>query len=166
MVDVDQKTIELRQIGVIKGSRPILIKVIKGNYPYKGKYALLFNDDCIYFYHLTFFYNYKGNKARDFMIPYHNLIGYRFAFEKTCYKRITLIFKDNLEFSFIFPCDCSEAGHNENNANMFMKKLKDMNILQKNNLKGGKREQRTISKADQLFVKEVRSPSKKRGFFG
>ena len=49
---------------------------------------------------------------------------------------------------------------------MFMKKLKEMNILQKNNLKGGKREQRTISKADQLFVKEVRSPSKKRGFFG
>jgi hypothetical protein len=48
----------------------------------------------------------------------------------------------------------------------FRKKLKEMNILQKNNLKGGKREQRTISKADQLFVKEVRSPSKKRGFFG
>ena len=33
MVDVDQKTIELRQIGVIKGSRPVLIKILKGNYP-------------------------------------------------------------------------------------------------------------------------------------
>ena len=44
MVDVEQKTIELRQTGVIKGSRPVLIKIMKGNYPYKGKYALLFNE--------------------------------------------------------------------------------------------------------------------------
>ena len=166
MVDVDQRTIELRQLGVLKGTRPVLINILKGNYSYKGKYVLLFNDECIYFYQLNFFYKYKGKKAVNFMIPYQHLIGYRFAFEKACYKRITLIFKDELEFSFIFMCDCSEAGHNENNAQLFMKKLKEINILQKNNLKGGKREQRTISKADQLFIKEVRSPSKKRGFFG
>ena len=92
MIDVDQRTIELRQLGVMKGSRPVLINVLKGQYPYKGKYALLFNDDCIYFYQLKAGYKYKGKKAIDFMIPYQNLIGYRFAFEKACYKRITLIF--------------------------------------------------------------------------
>ncbi len=166
MIDVDQRSIELRQLGVMKGNRPVLIKVLKGNYPYKGKYALLFGDDCIYFYQLKMGYKYKGKNAVDFMIKYESLSGYRFAFEKTCYKRITLIFKDELEFCFIFVCDCEEAGHNEKNAMMFMNKLKEMNVLQKNNLKGGKRAQRTISKADQLFIKEVRSPSKKRGFFG
>ena len=166
MIDVDQRTIELRQLGVFKGSRPVLIKVLKGNYPYKGKYALLVNDDCINFYQLSFRYKYKKNKAVDFMIPYQHLEGYRFSFEKAYYKRITLIFKGGLEFAFLFVCDCDEAGHNEVNAMIFMKKLKEMNVFQKNNLKGGKSEQRTISKADQLFVKEVRSPSKKRGFFG
>ena len=166
MIEVDDLTLKLRKIGVMKGSRPVLVKILKGNYPYKGKYALLFSDDCVYFYQLNFFYKYKGKKAVDFMIPYQNLTGYRFAFEKACYKRITLIFKDEFEFAFIFVCDCEEAGHNEKNAIAFMNKLKEMNVLQKNNLKGGKRAQRTISKADQLFIKEVRSPSKKRGFFG
>ena len=42
-----------------------------------------------------------------------------------------------------------------------MIKLKEKEVFQKNNLKGGKRAQRTISKRDQLFIKEVRSPSKK-----
>ena len=166
MIDVDQRTIELRQIGGIKGSRPVLINILKGDYPYKGKYALLINDDCIHFYQLNFRYKYKGKKAVDFMIPYQHLEGYRFSFEKAYHKRITLIFKGGLEFPFIFVCDSDEAGHNEANAMIFMNKLKEMNVLQKNNLKGGKREQRTISKADQLFVKEIRSPSQKRGIFG
>ena len=165
MIDVDQKTIRLRQLGVIQGVRPVIAKIMKGKYPYKGNYVLSFDDEFIYFCNLNFFYNYK-RKGVDFKIPFRNLEGYRFAFEKTCYKKITLIFKDGLEFYFKFVCDCQEAGRNEHNANELMKKLKEMNIFQKNNLKGGKREQRTISKADQLFVKEIRSPSKKRGFFG
>ena len=166
MIDVDAKTLNLRQIGVTQGVRPVIIKIIKGDYPYKGNYVLSVGDEFIFFNHLNFRYNYKKKKAVDFKIAYNSLDGYRFAFEKTCYKRITLIFKDGLEFCFKFVCDREEAGHNEKNAIEVMKKLKEMNILQKNNLKGGKREQRTISKADQLFVKEVRSPSKKRGFFG
>ena len=166
MIDVDQRTVEIRQINGIKGQRPVLIKILKGPYPYKGKYCLLFGEDHINFYQLKGNYRYKGNKAVDFRIAYKDLVGYRFAFEKAQYKRITLIFKDDLEFPFIFVCECAEAGHNEANAMLFMKKLKEMNILQRNNLKGGKREQRTISKADQLFVKEIRSPSKKRGLFG
>ena len=166
MIDIDSRAIALRKLGVIQGNRPVLIKVLKGPYPYKGKYALLVNDDCVHFYQLNFNYKYKGKKAIDFMIPYQHLEGYRFSFEKAYYKRITLIFNGGLEFPFIFPCDSDESGHNEANAMIFMKKLKEMNILQKNNLKGGKREQRTISKADQLFVKEIRSPSQKRGFFG
>lgn len=166
MIDVDQRTLELRQVGGIKGQRPLLADVLKGPYPYKGKYAVLFTDEFINFYQLKGNYKYKGEKAVDFKIAYTDLIGYRFAFEKAHYKRITLLFKDELEFPFIFMCDCEEAGHNEANAMHLMNKLKEMKVLQKNNLKGGKREQRTISKADQLFVKEVRSPSKKRGFFG
>ena len=122
MIDVDQRTIELRQLGVMKGNRPVLIQILKGDYPYKGKYALLYNEDGIYFYQLKFGYKYKGKKAVDFIISYNNLIGYRFAFEKACYKRITLIFKDGLEFCFIFLCDCDEAGNNEKNAIHFMKK--------------------------------------------
>ena len=161
MIDVDDKVFALRQRNCIKGSRPVLINVLKGNYPYKGKYLLTICDDSIYFYQLSFFYNYKKKKAVDFKIPYDNLEGYRFAFDKTCKKRITLIFKDELEFVFNFLCECYESGKNEKNANELMKRLKEKGIFQKNNLKGGKRAQRTISKADQLFVKEVRSPSKK-----
>ena len=165
MVDIDSRAITLRQVGILQGSRPVLIKVLKGPYPYKGNHAVTFADDYLYFYQLTKRYTYKGKKARDFKIDYDRLIGYRFAFEKACDRRITLIFKDDIEFCFIFLCDCTESGHNEENANALMRKLKEKNVLQKNNLKGGKREQRTISKADQLFVKEVRSPSKKRGLF-
>ena len=62
MVDVDQRTIELRQLGVFKGSRPVLVKVLKGKYPYKGKYALLVNDDCINFYQLKANYGFKKKK--------------------------------------------------------------------------------------------------------
>ena len=166
MIDVDAKTLQLRQINIIKGIRPVIIKILKGNYPYKGRYLLTIGDDCIYFYQLGLFYNYKKKNGVDFKIPYSNLSGYRFAFEKECYKRITLIFKDELEFAFIFVCDCEESGNNEKNATEVMKRLKEKQVLQKNNLKGGKRAQRTISKRDQLFVKEVRSPSQKRGFFG
>jgi hypothetical protein len=166
MIDVDLKTLQLRQLGVTQGVRPVIIKVIRGEYLYKGNYVVSIGDEFIYFNHLNFRYNYKEKRAVDFKISYDSLEGYRFSFEKTCYKRITLIFKDGLEFCFKFMCDCEEAGHNEKNAIEFMKKLKEMNVFQRNNLKGGKREQRTISKADQLFVKEVRSPSKKRGFFG
>ena len=166
MIDVDVKTLQLRQMGVTQGVRPVIVKIIKGGYPYKGNYVVSIGDEFIFFNHLNFRYNYKKKRAVDFKISYASLEGYRFSFEKTCYKRITLIFKDGLEFCFKFMCDCEEAGHNEKNANEIMKKLKEMNVFQKNNLKGGKREQRTISKADQLFVKEVRSPSKKRGFFG
>lgn len=166
MIDVEERTIKLRQAGVVQGVKPVIINVLKGNYPYKGKYVLSIGEECIYFSQLNFRYLYKGKKAVDFKIPFDNLEGFRFAFEKTCYKRITLIFKDGLEFCFIFICDCQEAGRNENNAMELMKKLKEKNVFQKNNLKGGKNGQRTISTRDQLFVKEVRSPSKKRGFFG
>ena len=166
MIDIDQKTLQLRQISILKGSRPVIIKILKGDYPYKGRYLLTIGEDSIYFYQLGLFYNYKMRKAVDFKIPYDNLTGYRFAFEKTCNKRITLIFKDELEFAFTFICECEEAGNNEKNAMEVMKRLKEKKIFQKNNLKGGKRAQRTISTRDQLFVKEIRSPSKKRGFFG
>ena len=166
MIDIDEKTLQLRQISIIKGNRPVIIKILKGGYPYKGRYLLTIGEDSLYFYQLGLFYNYKRKNAVNFKIPYSNLCGYRFAFEKTCNKRITLIFKDELEFAFTFICGCEEAGHNEKNAMEVMKQLKEKGIFQKNNLKGGKRAQRTISTRDQLFVKEVRSPSKKRGFFG
>jgi hypothetical protein len=109
MIDVDQKTIHLRQMGVTQGVRPVIIKVMKGDYPYKGNYVLSSGDEYIYFSHLNFRYNYKKRRAVDFKIAYSSLEGYRFAFEKSCYKRITLIFKDGLEFSFKFICDCQEA---------------------------------------------------------
>lgn len=165
MVDIDSRALTLRQQCVLQGVRPVLVKVLKGPYPYKGNHAVTISDDCMYFSQLTSRYTYKGKKARDFKINYDRLEGFRYSFEKACYKRITLIFKDEIEFAFLFLCDCAEAGHNEENAAILMKTLKEKNVLQKNNLKGGKREQRTISKADQLFVKEVRSPSKKRGLF-
>lgn len=165
MIDIDSRAIQLRQLGVLQGVRPVLVKVLKGTYPYKGNHSVTISDDFIYFNQLTKRYTYKGRKARDFKISYESLCGFRYAFEKACYKRITLIFKDGIEFCFIYLCDCTESGHNEENAAILMKKLKEKNVLQKNNLKGGKCEQRTISKADQLFVKEVRSPSKKRGLF-
>ena len=166
MIDVDARAIELRKLGVLRGTRPVLIKILPGEYPYEGHHVLTFDDEHIYLFKLSKRFTYKKKLARDIKISIDNLDGFRFSFEKPCYKRISLLFKDGLEFNFIFVCECQEAGHNEDNATVFMKSLKEKNVLQKNNLKGGKNEQRTISKADQLFVKEVRSPKKKRGFFG
>jgi hypothetical protein len=165
-VDLQDRAIEVRSLGFMKGLRPLFIKVLKGPYPYKGKYVASFADEELYFYQLKGRYHYRGKKAVNFTISYQNLIGYRYSFYKMYYKKITLIFKDGLEFEFIFMCDCEEARSNERNAEDFMRNLKAKNVLQKNNIKGGKREQRVISKTDQLFTKEVRSPSKKRGFFG
>ena len=161
MIDIDEKVSKLRLSHGIKGIRPVVVDVLKGDYPYIGRYLLTITDDSIYFYQLGLFFNYVKYKPKDFRINFSELSGYRFAFEKTCYKRITLIFKDELEFAFLFICDCPESGKNEKNAIEVMKKLKENGVFQKNNLKGGKRAQRTISKRDQLFIKEVRSPSKK-----
>ena len=161
MIDIDEKVSSLRLSHNIKGSRPVIIDILKGNYPYIGRYLLTITDDGLYFYQLGLFYNYVKYKPKDFKILYEELSGYRFAFEKACFKRITLIFKDELEFAFLFMCDDPSTGKNEKNAIEVMKKLKEKEVLQKNNLKGGKRAQRTISKRDQLFTKEVRSPSKK-----
>ena len=165
MNDLDVRALELRKLGVLRGKSPVLVKILPGDYPYEKHHVLTFDDEHIYLFKLSRRFTYKKKIARDIKIQISNLSGFRFAFEKTCYKRITLIFNDGLEFSFIFLCECEESGHNEANAQLLIKKLKELNIPQKNNLKGGKCEQRTISKADQLFVKEIRSPSKKRGLF-
>ena len=165
-IDFQERAIEVRSLGFMKGHRPLFIQILKGNYPYKGKYVASFAEEGLYFYQLKFRYHYKGKKAVNFTISYENLIGYRYTFYKKYYKKIVLIFKDGLEFEFIFMCDKEEARSNERHADDFMKNLKSKNVLQKNNIKGGKREQRVISKTDQLFTKEIRSPQKKRGFFG
>ena len=161
MIDIDEKVSKLRRSYFTKGSNPVIIDVLKGDYPYIGRYLLTAADDGLYFYQLGLFYNHVKYKPKDFKISYDKLLGYRFAFEKACFKRITLIFKDDLEFAFLFMCDHPSTGRNEKNAIEVMKKLKEKEVFQKNNLKGGKRAQRTISKRDQLFTKEVRSPSKK-----
>ena len=101
MLDVNKKILELRQTGLIKGSRPVIIKILKGNHSYSGKYLLTIGEDSLHFQHLSFTYNFKDRNAKNFKIPFDSLNGYRFAFEKVCYKRITLIFKDDLKQSLI-----------------------------------------------------------------
>jgi hypothetical protein len=165
MIDLKAKLINIRQIGFFKGNRPLFIKVLKGNYQYKGKYLLTLTDESIYFYQLKFNYGFKKNNPINFLIDFNNLVGFRHSFYKKHYKKITLIFKDELEFTFIYLCDCIEAYDNEPNAKNLFKTLKEKNVLQKNNVKGGNRGQKVISKRDQLFTKEVRSPSQKRGLF-
>ena len=161
MIDIDEKVLKLRHSHSIKGNKFVIVNILKGDHAYKGRYLLSITDDSIYFYQLGLFYNYKKKSSVDFRILLDSLIGYRFAFEKMYYKRITLLFKDELEFAFTFFCEHPDSGKNEKNAIEVMNKLKEKGIFQKNNLKGGKRAQRTISKRDQLFIKEVRSPSKK-----
>lgn len=165
MIDLKPKLIRIRNLGILKGNRPLFIKILKGGYAYKGKYVLTTADEAIYFYQLKHNYNFKGKKAINFLIDYNNLVGFRYSFYKKFYKKITLIFKDGLEFSFIYMCDRIEAYDNEPNVKSFIKTLKEKNVLQKNNVKGGNRGQKVISKRDQLFTKEIRSPSKKRGIF-
>ena len=165
MVDLKAISIRLRQLGFMKGSRPVFNKVLKGGYPYKGKYVATITDTSIHFYQLKFNYGFKRKNPNNFLIEYDNLTGFRHSFYKKHYKKVTLIFKDGLEFSFAYISDCSEAYDNDPNASFLMKTLKEKNVLQKNNIKGGKCEQKVISKRDQLFTKEVRSPSQKRGIF-
>ena len=164
MSRLKEKTLYLRNQGVMKGGRPVFTKVLKGNYPYKGKYITTTSEEGIYFYQLSLLDKFK-KKGKNFIIEYNNLIGYRYTVHSTYYKKITLIFKDELEFNFIFLANCEDAYDNQPNADYLMQKLKDMKVYQRNNLKGGKRGQKVISKKDQLFTKEVRSPSKKRGLF-
>jgi hypothetical protein len=166
MIDFKEQGVRLRQLGFMKGQRPLFIKILKGSYPFKGKYIFTITNESINFYQLKHNYNYKGKKAVDFLILFSNLVGFRFSFYKKFYRKITLIFKDDLEFEFIYMCDRPEAYDNEPIAKFFMQTLKDKGILQRNNIKGGKRGQKVISKRDQLFTKEIRSTSKKRGFFG
>ena len=165
MIDLKARLINLRQIGFMKGNRPLFIKILKGQYPYKGKYILTITDDDITFYQLKFNYGFKRKNPINFLIDFNNLVGFRHSFYKKHHKKITLLFKDGLEFSFVYICDCAEAYDNEPNAHCLIKVLKEKNILQKNNVKGGNRGQKVISKRDQLFTKEVRSPSQKRGIF-
>ena len=165
MIDLSKQAIILRQKGLIKGIRPLFINILKGDYPYKGNYLLTIEDDCLHFYQLKRNYDYAGKKARDFLISFDKLSGFRYAFYKPYYKKITLIFKDELEFCFIYVHGYEEAYDNEPNALALMKVLKEKHIYQQNNLKGGLNVQRTISKTDQFFTQEVRSPSKKRGLF-
>lgn len=165
MIDLKAKLIYIRQLGILKGNRPLFIKILKGNYEYKGKYILTLTDNEIIFYQLKSNYNFKKRNPINFLIDYNNLTGFRHSFFKKHYRKITLIFKDGLEFSFSYMCDCIEAYDNEPNAKILIKTLKEKNVFQKNNVKGGNRGQKVISKRDQLFTKEVRSPSQKRGIF-
>ena len=32
MIDVDKKTLQIRQSGLIRGIRPVIVKILKGNY--------------------------------------------------------------------------------------------------------------------------------------
>lgn len=166
MLDFKEQALKLRKMGFMQGQRPLMIKILKSKeYSYRKKYVVTICDKGLYFYQLNFKYNYKKRRAIDFMINYDKLSGYHFALYNTYHKKITLYFKDGLEFNFIFFTNCSEAYDNEANAEALMKKLKEMKVFQKNMIKGGKNGQKTISKSDQNFVKEIRSPKKRRGLF-
>ena len=58
MIDLKAKLINIRQIGFFKGNRPLFIKVLKGNYAYKGKYLLTVTEESINFYQLKFNYGF------------------------------------------------------------------------------------------------------------
>lgn len=165
MSNLKERTLQLRRLDCIKGIRPIFSKVLKGKHSYKGKYAITCGSDAIYFYRLKFNDTYKGKLDRDFIVTYEELDGYRFAIHSTLYKKITLYLKNDTVYEFIFLCHVEESYDNENNAIYLMQKIKEKGIAQRNYVKGGKCEEKVISKRDQLFIKEVRSPSQKRGLF-
>ena len=162
MIDLSQRAIELRQYGIIKGSRPIFLKIEKGNYNYRGKYVMTIEEEHLHFYQLKFNYGYKGDK--DFLVKFSVLDGFRLVAYKENRKRFVLVFKDQLEFTFNFYCGSEASYDNEPNIKFLMMVLKEKGIAHKNNLKGGKIGQKTISKANQWLTQEIRSP-KKRGLF-
>lgn len=165
MIDLKERAIALRQYGIIKGIRPIFIKIEKGDYPYKGKYVMTIEDEHLHFYQLGWKYRYKGKKARDFLIRYKVLSGCRWQTYKIDRKRFVLIFDDELEFTFNYYFGNDEAYDNEPNILFLIKYLKEKGVPQKNNLKSGNYgKQKAVSKADQWFTQEIRSP-KKRGLF-
>ena len=161
MIDLKERLLELRHAGIIKGNRPIFIDIQKGNYPYQKKYVVTIEDEHLHFYQTKGNYRYLGEKARDFLIKFEQLGGYRWQTYKENYKKFILVFKDELEFTFIYPCGSDETYDNEANILYLSKVLKEKGIFQKNNLKSGNYgKQKTISKADQWFTQEIRSPKK------
>lgn len=165
MIDLKERLLELRHAVIIKGNRPIFINIQKGDYPYQKKYVVTIEDEHLHFYQTKGNYRYLGEKARDFLIKFEQLGGYRWQTYKENYKKFILVFKDELEFTFIYPCGSDETYDNEANILHLSKVLKEKGIFQKNNLKSGNYgKQKTISKADQWFTQEIRSP-KKRGLF-
>ena len=164
MIDLKDRAQELRNNGIIKGKRPLFVDIVKGNYPYKGRYIVTYDEIGLTFCQLKRNYSYKGSKAIDFIIKYQMLEGYHLHFDTELTRKISLYFKDGLEFVFKYPCGYDEAYDNGHNATSFMENLKAHNILQKNVIKGGANGQKAISKTDQFIVKEIRSP-KKTGLF-
>ena len=73
MIDVDQKVLKLRQSYSIKGTRPVVVDVLKGDYPYIGRYLLTITEDYLYFYQLGLFYNYVKYKPKS--LPYRYTRG-------------------------------------------------------------------------------------------
>jgi len=167
MIDFQEQALKLKQSGVVRGLRPVFIKILKGDYPYKGKYLITIDDDKLRFYQLGFNYRYKGKKATNFYINISLLEGFHFSYYKEYYKKIMLMFKDGLNFEFAFMIGYEETTDNEPNMKAIMQKLKEKGVPSKNLIKkDGANGQKAITKTDQYFTQEIRGTQRRRGFFG
>lgn len=152
----------LRKDGIVKGVRPVIIKILKSNnYAYKGRYLLTLEAECLNFYELKLGNRYKGAKARNFKIEFKALSNYHDEYFKSLYHKANLYFKDGLCFSFLYLVDCTDAYDNDGNIKLIYEALKQSGISKKQIKKEGPNDQKAISKRDQLFVKEIRCPEKR-----
>ena len=166
MIDFHKEIIRLKSIGAISGQRPIYIEIQKGEYKFVGKYLLAIDKDRLVFYQLKKNWSLMTKKANNFYIKIADILGYHYAFYKEFNKRISLKIKDDFIFTFTFPFGFDEAYGNENNAIYLMNYLKERNIFQYNEIRGENLGPKEIKKVDQYFVKEIRSPEKRKGLFG
>ena len=167
MIEFSEEIIKLKTNKLIFGSHPIYIDVLASNdYEYKGKYLLTIHSDKIEFYKLKKNYKLETKKPERFYVKLDDIAGYHYAYHKDFAKRITLYFKNDLAFNFIFEMGYKEAYGNEDNAIYLMNLLKSLGKRQRPEVKenSGAKE---IKKTDQYFVKEVRGTlPERRGLFG
>jgi len=165
MIDFQEEGIRLRSEGLIKGSRPLFIDIIDSSSTVKGKYLLTLSNDRLLFYQLKKNYRLMTKNADNFYLMLESFVGYHYAYHKEFYKRITLNLKGDSFITFLFLIGHEEAYGNEENALKLMQFLKEKGIRQQNEIRRDNDGAKQIKKVDQLFVKEIRAPEKRKGLF-
>jgi len=165
MIDFQDEILSLRNQGLIKGSRPLFVDIIDSSSDVKGKYLITIDKDRLLFYQLKRNYRLMSRNPDNFYLLLDAFTGFHYAYYKEFFKRISFNLKEEGFIKFLFPIGTEASFGNQENADYLMKFLKENNIKEQNEIRSDNLGRKKIKKTDQFFVKEIRSPQKRKGLF-